>query len=188
MESWKSRPEAGAEYYVAACRSMTGSRAPVCSSPLYGHLDRRFAPPPCTVIPSAAPSRACAVRTSEGSGFVRAPESSVAPARTQVPRQSVTRAARKPGIARDDSVSAQITAIVFLRWTLTDPAGTVGMSGSLHEADCKRGAANSEVRSLTPVVSRCSFLTSSSQLHASDAFRRRRRCVCSQQLTKEIRS
>ena len=44
-------------------------------------------------------------------------------------------------------------------------------------------AANSEVRFLTPVVPRCSFLTSSSQPQITRAtlVRRRRRCVCSRQ-------
>ena len=40
-------------------------------------------------------------------------------------------------IARDYSV-VLMNPIGFLRWTLPLPAGTVGMSSSLHEADCKR--------------------------------------------------
>jgi hypothetical protein len=48
------------------------------------------------VVSSAVPSRACAGRAREGSGFVRPPGSNVAPARTQVPRQSLLRASREP--------------------------------------------------------------------------------------------
>jgi len=38
-----------------------------------------------TVIPSAVPSRACAVRAREGPGVCAWPGSGIAPARTQVP-------------------------------------------------------------------------------------------------------
>ena len=51
----------------------------------------------------------------------------------------------------------------FLSWTLLLPAVTVAKCSIVCTSQTVRaGAANVEVRPLTPVVSRCSFLTSSS--------------------------